>query len=441
MIAQFFQTVDLGIKSLLVQKMRAGLAALGIFIGTSTVIWLVAMGEGVSYRAQQQILELGAKNVIVRTKQPNEGSEEDASSRVKTYGLLRADYRRIVENIPNIRRAIPMRELKFELRLDDRTADTKLVGCTEEYLELNRLEIARGRWLANRDRGEKVIVLAAETARRLFPYENPIGRAIWVGSEFYTVIGQTKDRTASAAIGGSLDSRDYNLDAYIPIKTLRQRVGDLVMKRVGGGRGFNFVGEDVELSQITVEVNRIEEVDETAQIIETLLKKFHEEEDYAVVVPRELLRQAERTRTMFNVLLVVIAGISLLVGGIGIMNIMLATVTERTREIGVRRALGAARSDIIGQFLTETVVLTASGGLAGVLFGLSVGPIFRLIKQTVTAISPEALPPIVHQLEPRIALWSVLLSLGISLGVGVLFGVYPARKAAYLDPIEALRHE
>ena len=129
-----------------------------------------------------------------------------------------------------------------------------------------------------------------------------------MGSEFYTVIGQTKDRTASAAIGGSLDSRDYNMDAYIPIKTLRQRVGDLVMKRVGGGSGFNFVGEDVELSQITVEVNEIEDVDETAQIIETLLKKYHEEEDYAVVVPRELLRQAERTRTMFNVLLVVIAG-------------------------------------------------------------------------------------------------------------------------------------
>ena len=441
MIAQFFQTVDLGVKSLLVQKMRAGLAALGIFIGTSPVIWLVAMGEGVSYRAQQQILELGAKNVIVRTKQPNAGSEEDASSRVKTYGLLRADYRRIVENIPNIRRAIPMRELKFELRLDDRTADTKLVGCTEDYLELNRLEIARGRWLANRDRGEKVVVLAAETARRLFPFENPIGRAIWVGSEFYTVIGQTKDRTASAAIGGSLDSRDYNMDAYIPIKTLRQRVGDLVMKRVGGGSGFNFVGEDVELSQITVEVNEIEDVDETAQIIETLLKKYHEEEDYAVVVPRELLRQAERTRTMFNVLLVVIAGISLLVGGIGIMNIMLATVTERTREIGVRRALGAARSDIIGQFLAETVVLTASGGLAGVLFGLSVGPIFAALKQLVASISPEALPPIVQSLEPRIAPWSVVLSLGISLGVGVLFGVYPARKAAYLDPIEALRHE
>ncbi len=441
MIAQFFQTVDLGIKSLLVQKMRAGLAALGIFIGTSTVIWLVAMGEGVSYRAQQQILELGAKNVIVRTKEPNAGSDEEANSRVKAYGLLRADYRRIVENIPNIRRAIPMRELKFELRLDDRTADAKLVGCTEDYLELNRLEIARGRWLSTRDRGKKNIVLANDTAKRLFPYENPIGRTIWVGSEFYTVIGQTKGRMASAAIGGSLDSRDYNLDAYIPIKTLRQRVGDLVMKRVGGGQGFNFVGEDVELSQITVEVENIEDVDETAQIIETLLKKYHEKEDYAVVVPRELLRQAERTRMMFNVLLVVIAGISLLVGGIGIMNIMLATVTERTREIGVRRALGATRSDIIGQFLIETVVLTASGGMAGVLFGLSVGPIFRFVKRMVMTISPDTLPPIVHELEPRIALWSVLLSLGISLGVGVLFGVYPARKAAYLDPIEALRHE
>lgn len=440
LIAQFLQTVDLGIKSLLVQKLRAGLAALGIFIGTSTVIWLVAMGEGVSYRAQQQILELGAKNVIVRTVEPNSG-DEDANSRVKTYGLLRADYRRIVENIPNIRRAIPMRELKFELRLDDRTADAKLVGCAEEYLELNRLRIARGRWLSPRDRGEKVIVLADETAKRLFPYENPIGRAIWVGSEFYTVIGQTKDRTASAAIGGSLDSRDYNLDAYIPLQTLRQRVGDMVMKRVGGGQGFNFTGEDVELSQITVEVNNIEEVDETAQIIETLLRKYHEKQDYAVVVPRELLRQAERTRTMFNVLLVVIAGISLLVGGIGIMNIMLATVTERTREIGVRRALGATRSDIIGQFLIETVVLTASGGLAGVLFGLSVGPLFRLIKRVIMVISPDSLPPIVNSLEPRIAMWSVVLSLGISLGVGVLFGVYPARKAAYLDPIEALRHE
>ncbi|MBL7039656.1 MAG: ABC transporter permease [Pirellulaceae bacterium] len=419
--------------------MRAGLAALGIFIGTSTVIWLVAMGEGVSYRAQQQIKELGATNIIVRSKETR--SDEEANSRIKAYGLLRDDYRRITENIPTIRSAVPMRELRFELRLGNRTADAKLVGCVEDYLQLNQLEIARGRWLTPRDRGKKVVVLADDTAKRLFPFENPIGQTIWVGSEFYVVIGQTKPRTASAAIGGSLDARDYNLDAYIPLKTLRHRVGDLVMKRVGGGRGWNFVGEMVELSQITVTVDNMEDVDETAAIIETLLKKYHEKEDYAVVVPKELLRQAERTRAMFNVLLVVIAGISLLVGGIGIMNIMLATVTERTREIGIRRALGATRKHIVQQFLTETVVLTASGGLLGVLFGLWCGPLFRGLRSAVTMMSPDALPPIVYTLEPRIAPWSVILSLVISLGVGIVFGVYPARQAAYMDPIEALRHE
>ena len=421
----------------MLQKLRASLAALGIFIGTTTVIWLVAMGEGVSHRAQQQILELGARNVIVRTKELNTASERDSNSRVKTYGLLRSDYRRIVENIPNIHRAIPMRELRFELRYGNRTADAKLVGCVEDYLTLNQLEIARGRWITPRDRGNKMVVLADETSRRLFPFENPIGQTIWVGSEFYTVIGQTKPRTASAAIGGSLDSRDYNLDAYIPLKTMRHRVGDLVMKRVGG----EFQGEQVELSQITVEIDDIEDVDETAQIIQTLLEKYHEKEDYAVVVPKELLRQARRTRAMFNVLLVAIAGISLLVGGIGIMNIMLATVTERTREIGVRRALGASRHHIIQQFLTETVVLTAGGGLSGVLFGLSVGPLFRGIRSVLTFFLPDMLPQIVQTLEPRIATWSVVLSLVISLVVGVGFGLYPARKAAYMDPIEALRHE
>jgi len=438
MKSSLLQAVRLSLNNLLMHKMRAGLAALGIFIGTSTVIWLVAMGEGVSYRAQQQIKELGATNIIIRTTQPSSASnEQDANSRIKTYGLLRDDYRRIVENIPSIRRAIPMRELRFELRLGNRTADAKLVGCVEEHLELNRLEIARGRWLTPRDRGKKVVVLAHDAAKRLFPYENPIGQTIWVGSEFYVVIGQTKPRVASAAIGGSLEAREYNLDAYIPLETLRHRVGDLVMKRVGG----EFQGEQVELSQITVSVDRVDDVDETAAIITTLLKKYHEHEDYAVVVPKELLQQAERTRAMFNVLLVVIAGISLLVGGIGIMNIMLATVTERTREIGIRRAIGAKRRHIIQQFLTETVVLTASGGLLGVLFGLLCGPLFRVFRSGVTMLSPDLLPPIVYTLEPRIAPWSVVLSLFISLGVGIVFGVYPARQAAYMDPIEALRHE
>jgi putative ABC transport system permease protein len=258
-----------------------------------------------------------------------------------------------------------------------------------------------------------------------------------MGDEIYVVIGQTKPRTASAAIGGSLEARDYNLDAYIPLRTLRGRIGDMVIMRQSG----SFGGEVVELSQITLTVANIEDVDATATVIEALLRKFHKKTDFAIVIPKELLNQAEKTRAMFNVLLVVIAGISLVVGGIGIMNIMLATVTERTREIGIRRALGAKRQHIIQHFLTETIVLTASGGSLGVMFGLLCGPIFRTSRRLLTAVSPESLPPIVQTLEPRIAPWSVALALMISIGVGLIFGVYPARQAAHMDPIEALRHE
>ncbi|MBT4692007.1 MAG: ABC transporter permease, partial [Planctomycetaceae bacterium] len=269
--------------------MRAALAGLGIFIGTTTVIWLVAIGEGVSERSQDVIKELGAKNVIVRTKKPIESlGQQNAKVNIRKYGLLRADYDRIIAIIPSIRRAVSMREFKYTLRVADRSSDSKLVGCMQPYRELNQLEIARGRWLSQRDHGKKVVVLAHDTARRLFPYQNPIRQKVWVGSELYTVVGDTKSRTASAAIGGSMDAREYNLDAYIPLATMEIRIGDRVMKRVGS----SWQGEEVQLSQITIGVDTIENVDETAAIIQTLLAKYHAQEDYAVVVPKELLIQA-----------------------------------------------------------------------------------------------------------------------------------------------------
>jgi putative ABC transport system permease protein len=422
----------------MLQKMRSSLAALGIFIGTTTVIWLVAMGEGVSYQAQQQILELGAKNIIVRSVEPKNVGNAD-KDRVKSYGILRADYQRFLSNIPGITRSVPMRELQRELASKGRLLNANLVGCSPEYRELNRLSIARGRWFSEEDKDENYIVLADGTAGRLFTQENPIGQKVRVESDVYTVIGQTQPRDASAAIGGSLAARDYAFDAYIPLNTFQKRVGDQIMTRIG--EGINFKGEIVELTQVTLTLEDIEMVDETVAIINRLLKKYHQQEDYTIVVPKELLRQAERTKSMFNALLVIIAGISLLVGGIGIMNIMLATVTERTREIGIRRALGAKRSHIVQQFLVETTVISAGGGLMGVLVGLVCGPLFQAVRWIIIRVDPELVSPTLLTLEPRIALWSVFLSAGISLGVGLLFGLYPARRAAMMSPIEALRHE
>jgi putative ABC transport system permease protein len=442
MLKRLAKKLRLGFNSLFLHKLRSGLAVLGILIGVTAVIWLVAMGEGVSYQAQQQIKDLGATNVIVRSVKPPQESSRAGGGFFMPYGLLRADFDRIVSNVPTIRQAVPMREIRREIRNADRTVDAKLVGCTPEYFALNHLTLSRGRFLTDRDldRSDNVAVLAAESAAILFPYEDPLGRTVQIGSDFYRVVGQTAPRTASAAIGGSLEAREYDLDVYIPLSTLRWRIGDMVLTARSGSRE----GEIVELSQITLTVGDLDEVDETADIVRTLLEKYHPNPDFAVVVPKELLRQAEMMRAMFNVLLVLIAGISLLVGGIGIMNIMLATVTERTREIGIRRALGATQGDIIQQFLTETIVLSGTGGLLGVFFGFLCKPAVVGVRNLLGRILPDmmaSLPPNILNLEPRIATWSIVVAFGISVLVGMVFGLYPARRAAHMDPIEALRHE
>jgi len=443
-VSRFLRTLRLGYKSLLLHKLRSGLAMLGILIGVTAVIWLVALGEGVSYQAQQQIKDLGATNIIIKNVKPPQSSSRSAGGRffIK-YGLLREDYDRIVSTIPSVKQAVPMREIRQEVRFLDRLEDVHLVGCTPHYFEINHLSMSRGRFLTGRDFDglDNVAVIADAAAARLFPYENPIGKTIqFIGGDVYVVIGQTAGRTPSAAIGGSLEGRDYNLDVYIPLSTLRARIGD----RVVTARSGSIEGEIVQLSQITVTVGDISEVEETADIIRILLEKYHKRIDYSITVPKELLRQAEMLRMLFNVLLVLIAGISLVVGGIGIMNIMLATVTERTQEIGVRRAMGAKRRDIIYQFLAETIVLAGIGGVLGVGCGFLCKPAVVQLGKVVETFLPDvwkSLPSTIQALEPRVAGWSIVAAFGISVGVGILFGLYPARRAAQMDPIEALRHE
>jgi putative ABC transport system permease protein len=447
MIARMGPTLRLGFKSLLLHKLRSGLAMLGILIGVMAVIWLVALGEGVSRQAQEQIKELGATNIIVKSVKPTQGAATGrGSSDFVEYGLTEIDYERIVAGVPTLRRAVRMREIACVIRSGGREAEVKLVGCAPEYLDINHLKMSRGRFLSDRDGTERanVAVLASETAARLFPYENPINSPVQILAnmkpDMYNVVGETESRMPSAAIGGNLEGRDYNLDVYIPLDTLRARIGDQVFTARSGTRE----GEVVEYSQITATVGSIEEVEEAADIIEILLEAKHPTGDFSITVPKELLRQADMLRVMFNVLLILIAGISLVVGGIGIMNIMLAVVTERTREIGVRRALGAKQSDIIQQFLAETVVLSATGGLVGVAAGFLCRPVTGALLAGLESWFPDlwrSLPPTVHNLEPVIAPWSIVAAFAISVGVGIIFGLYPARRAALMDPIEALRHE
>ncbi len=424
-------------KSLLLHPLRSSLTVLGIFIGVASVVWLLAIGEGISAKAQEQIAKLGARNVILRSIKPSGEQAADG-----TYGLTRQDYVRVLATVPHIERAVPIREVRREFRYRTRYLDGRLVGSTPDYATTSKLRVAAGQFLTDTHLREElnVCVLAHETAIVLFPFENPIGESVRADSEVYTVIGVMEPRAPSAGIGGSLAAEDYSKDVYIPISSLWRRIGDITVIRRPG----SFQRDIQQLSQITFEVDDVDYVPAAAEAIQEAVAINHTLPDFGVTVPLELLEQARTTRLMFIVFLGLIAAISLVVGGIGIMNIMLATVTERTREIGIRRALGAKRRDITRQFLAETVLLSIAGGVLGILGGLLCRPITVLARKTIAEWRPDlmdSLPEAIQTVEPLVVPWSIPLAFAISVGVGVVFGVYPAMRAAKMDPIEALRHE
>jgi putative ABC transport system permease protein len=394
---------------------------LGIVFGVGSVVAMLSVGEGASKEALDQIRKLGSNNVIISAvKAVEDEASTTVHSHMSIYGLTYDDYARVNESFSTIRRSAPVKLMRKESRFGERSLELRVVGTTPTWFGLVPRPIIAGRVLMPEDEDKQapVAVLTEFGARKILATEHTIGEFIRIGRDVFEVVGIVQSEGGQA---GNIQIPDQQVDVYISMEVARRYFGDIVTRRTMGGRER----EMVELHQIIVEVDETENVESTAKGIEQVIERFHKKKDYEVTVPLALLKQAEDTKRRFNIVLGSIAGISLLVGGIGIMNIMLATVTERTREIGIRRAIGAKRKQIISQFLIETSVLSTIGGLIGIGFGVLVPVLITHFAGMPTVITPE----------------SILLPLFISAGVGLIFGLYPAIRAAKVDPIVALRHE
>jgi putative ABC transport system permease protein len=412
----WLQLVRVGARSLRVHKLRSSLTMLGMVFGVASVVSILAIGEGASYEVQAQLRRLGPDRIVLRSVLPNQASASGSKDRID-YGLKLTDLARIESLVPGVASIAPSYALQKDVHQGATSTSAPLVCTTPSFLGIHQLGVSRGRFLTDSDleTAANVAVLGAKVARTLFGAEDPVGQDLKLGSGQYRVVGLLKPRAdRSAAL------HDPNDSIFLPVTTGRMRLENVARITGGGGRRY----ECVEVHEIGLRVQGLERIDQQAAMLRRLIAEAHPIVDYEIRVPFEELRTMERTKSIFAWVLGSIAGISLLVGGIGIMNIMLATVTERTREIGIRRALGAKRWHVVLQFVVETVLLSVCGGILGLGLGLAIPAIVEWAAGMKTIVTIQ----------------SMVLALGISVVVGVVFGLYPARRAARMDPIEALRY-
>ena len=427
------RTVKLGLKSLWIHRLRSALTMLGIVFGVCSVIAMLAIGEGASQEAQAMIARLGSTNLIIETVEPpKEQADSGEGEEMLIYGLTYKDAESIQNTLHDVEVVVPIREIDQEARYLRRKVAIKIVGSIPWYTEISPVHMLRGRFLSSIDLHQQrsVCVVDEQLVRDLFGFEDPIGKDVQIQGNCYRVVGVA----GALPLGGKQNDFGNDMPAetdsdsgaagivYLPLSTTKTRFTEITASFSGGNQTI----ERVQLQKITVKVKSTEQVLPMRDILDNLLGRIHEDKkDYRIVVPLELLRQARQTQRIFSIVLGSIAAISLLVGGIGIMNIMLATVSERTREIGIRRALGAKKLDIIIQFLSETLILTFSGGILGIALGTLLPLLVTHFGHMPTVITGS----------------SLALSFGISGVIGVIFGLYPAYRAANMDPIESLRHE
>lgn len=437
MLIFLLETFLLALKNLRLHKLRSLLTALGIIFGVAAVIIMVAIGEGTKQAAMEQIQQLGANNILVRSERPPESNEAtQQAQRVLMYGLTRADLQRL-RTIPGVRTVVPVRDTEQKVVRGAVRASANAVGTTLEFFDVVNLETSRGNRFTQIqfDRGEAVCVLGNVVAKQLFPFQDPIGETVTVGTPglsgvvILTVVGVLEPTGLRAGSEGAAIMRlDPDQGCYFPLTLARTTFGDAIMRRQAG----SFERKQIELSEVWLQAENMADVERLASIAENVVKTAHGgKDDVQVKAPIQILRNAERLNKMFNFIMVGIASFSLVVGGIGIMNIMLATVTERTKEIGIRRALGAKRRHITLQFLIETTVISLSGGLIGIGIGIGFAKLLPWVVQRFTA----------QNYPTSVAEWSVIGSFVVSGLIGIGFGLYPAVMAARMNPIEALRHE
>ena len=431
-------------------KLRASLTSLGILFGVASVIAMLAIGKGAEAEILAQMRLLGSNNVMITplVEQKEGPATEQDEKDVKKYspGLTYADAQAIARVIPSVESASAEIVLNTNITREGHRRSGKLVGVDTSYFRLTNLELGSGSWYTPLQvaRGLPVAIIGNGVRTRFFTTEDPVGKTIKVGETWVTVVGVLADRRVSNETAARLGIRDANMDVYIPVHTMLLRFrnrAQLTQRDIElASRPGQFVTADSsesdekraertnrnQLDRIIVRVADSRVVPKVAEVTQRMLARRHNGVvDFEITVPELLLKQEQRTKNIFNIVLGAIASISLVVGGIGIMNIMLASVLERIREIGVRRAVGATQRDILFQFLSEAVLISVAGGVAGILIGMGL------------SIGIERLAGI----KTMVSVVSVLVAFGVSFSVGLAFGIVPAYRAARQDPVVCLRYE
>ncbi|MGN7720368.1 ABC transporter permease [Chitinophaga sp. 22620] len=442
--ARNMNNLGIALDSLVANRLRSFLTALGIIFGVGAVIAMLAIGKGAKEEIMNQMKLVGVNNIVIKPvtedkKEEDEKEAKEAAGQEKekqkfSKGLSLEDAHSIRRMVPTVDAISPEMILDQDMIYNGKSKKLKMVGVEPAFFELNNIGLSEGK-MFNPEQlrgGEGVCIIGAGVKRKFFLSEDPIGKTIKCGQQWLKVVGVTDEKLISSATKENLGIRDYNMDLYVPIQTTLTRYRNPAI-RIQEQQGWFDEGERVsvpdvpvhQLDQLIVKVSQPEQLTESAGIISRMLKRRHSDVmDFEVSIPEQLLQQQQKTKDVFNIVLSAIAGISLLVGGIGIMNIMLASVLERTKEIGIRMALGAQKRDIVMQFLFEAVLISLGGGIIGIILGVAGAYTVDKVADIKTIISAL----------------SILISFVLASSVGLIFGISPARKAANQNPIECLRH-